>query len=342
MKHTDKILICYNKPLLNYANYSGKNSEEINFASETEVKDNLDIIINNLSLYYNTINVLEVDTDIIDTIAKIKSFSADICLNFVESINGNSQYESNFAGLLELMDVKFTGNTFLTLATCLDKITAKHILNANNIPTPKFSVKKAGGSEILIDNLNFPLIIKPALEDAGIGISENSVVYTKDELNKQIEYLDKLYKQDLLIEEYIDGREFNISLLGNNILPISEICFTLPNNLPDIVSYQAKWETESVYYKNTTPNVPADISANIEKLLTETAINTFNSLNCDSYARVDIRLSKNNIPYVIDINPNPDIMPNSGFVNSAKAAGIGYSELLHNILTFAKYRNSDD
>jgi len=336
MKTPDKVLICFNKPLVNYTDYTGKNSETVNYLSETEIKDNLEIIISNLSKYYSKIETLEVDNDILDIINKIKGITPDICFNLVESINGISSLESNFAGLLELLELKFTGNGLLTLAACIDKIITKQILISNDIPTPYYTVKKLNEQLPNNINLNYPLIIKPAYEDAGIGISEKSIVNNNIELKEQIKYVSSIYKQDLIIEEYIEGREFNIGLLGNTILPISEICFTLPQNLPNIVSYEAKWSSESIYYKGTMPKVPADISQNIKTLLTETALKAFNALQCKSYARVDIRLSKNNIPYVIDINPNPDIMPDSGFANSAKAAGIEYPELLHTILTLAK------
>jgi D-alanine-D-alanine ligase len=342
MKSTEKILICYNKPMFSYSNYAGKSLGNISYSSETEIKDNLELIISNLSHYYSSIYTLEIDSDIISAIKKIKNISPDICFNLVESINGNAFFESSFAGILELLEINFTGNSSLTLANCLDKFISKQILISNNIPTPKYLVKKFIQNYIPNFNLTFPCILKPSKEDASIGISENSIVKSVDELYNQINYLTEVYKQDILIEEYIEGREFNISILDNKVLPISEIIFSLPNNLPSIVSYEAKWDENSLYYKNTTPQVPANITKEIEDLLTSTALNSYNALNCQNYARIDIRLSQNNIPYVIDINPNPDIMPFSGFANSALAAGISYSELLNYILTLSKKRDKND
>ncbi len=342
MKNPDKILICYNKPLVNYSDYTGKNSGNENYASETEIKDNLNLILNYLCENYSSVETLEIDSDILKKLSEIKTIAPDICFNLVESINGNSTFESNFAGMLELLGINYTGNNLLTLAACLDKIITKQLLISSNIPTPNYSIKKHDSDIVNIEHLTFPCIIKPSKEDAGIGISENSIVGSINELNKQIDYLSNIYKQDLLIEEYVDGREFNISLLDDKILPISEICFSLPYSMPNIVSYEAKWNEDSIYYKGTIPKVPADIPKETEDLLITTAISAFKALNCSSYARVDIRLSKNNIPYVIDINPNPDIMPDSGFAKSALAAGISYSELLHYILTLAKQREKND
>lgn len=336
MKKFNKILVCYNKPYINIKD----NSENLllnNLASETEVADNLSIICSYLSNLANNVYTLEVDNDIISVINKIKDLKPDVCFNLVESLFGNSNYESHFAALLELLNVPYTGNNFNALSTCLNKITAKQILLANNIPTPNFTQVKLNNTTIDIKNLNFPLIVKLANEDAGLGISEKSIVNNYMELTEQIKILQQNFNNDLIIEEYIEGREFNISLLGDEILPISEINFNLPNTLPNIVTYQAKWNKNSLYFKGTEPVVPAKVDKNLESLLITTAKKTFEAVQCKNYARVDIRLSKNNIPYVIDINPNPDIMPDSGFANSAKAAGLNYLELLNKILMLVNF-----
>ncbi len=336
MKKFNKILVCYNKPYINNKDYF-ENFLLNNLSSETEIIDNLNTITTYLSNLANNVYTLEVDKDILTVINKIKEINPDVCFNLVESLYGNNNYESNFAAVLELLNIPYTGNSFYALSTCLNKITTKQILFANKIPTPNFTHVKLLDSKIEAKELNFPLIVKPANEDAGIGISEKSIVNNDLELIKQVKILQQNFKQDLIIEEYIEGREFNISMLGNEILPISEINFNLPHSLPNIVTYQAKWEKESIYFKGTEPIVPAKINKDLETLLITTAKKSFEALQCKNYARVDIRLSKNNTPYVIDINPNPDIMPDSGFANSAKAAGIDYLELLNKILTFNNF-----
>ncbi|KUG26319.1 hypothetical protein ASZ90_003839 [hydrocarbon metagenome] len=185
------------------------------------------------------------------------------------------------------------------------------------------------------------MIVKLLSEDASIGISENSVVYNDNELNKRMEYLFKNFKQDVIVEEFINGRELNVSILGKDVLPISEISFKgLSKKLPKIITYEAKWSPDSEYYKHTVPICPAKLSKEVEKKVSEIALESFNAMGCRDYARVDIRLAKNNHPYVIEVNPNPDISPDSGFARSAAAAGIDYFELIKKLIHFALSRSN--
>jgi len=191
--------------------------------------------------------------------------------------------------------------------------------------------------------LKFPVILKLAREDASIGISELSVVNNLDSLKERLEYLFTNFNQEVLMEEYIDGRELNVAILGDQILPISEIRFDgLPEEFPKIVTYEAKWSPESVYYKNTVPRCPAPLDDSLRQKIEKMALEAYDALECRDYARVDIRLNQRNVPYVIEVNPNPDISPDTGFVRSAAAAGIGYDELLFKISTFALKRITYD
>ena len=139
------------------------------------------------------------------------------------------------------------------------------------------------------------------------------------------------------------GRELNCAVLGGKPLPISEIDFTgLPEGLPKIVTYDGKWMEDSVYYENTKPVCPAELNEDLKKNIEEIALQAFEAMNCRDYARVDIRLDKNNNPFVIEVNPNPDISTDSGFVRAAAAAGISYSGLLSTIAEFALNRKKND
>ena len=176
-------------------------------------------------------------------------------------------------------------------------------------------------------------------EDASIGISENSVVKSYRELRKQFEFLTKTYNKNIIVEEYIVGRELNCAVVGDKPLPISEIDFTgLPQNLPKIVTYDGKWIEDSTYYNYTKPVCPAPLGERITKKIHETALAAYNAMNCRDYSRVDIRLSNDGIPYVIEVNPNPDISADSGFARAAAAVGISYKELLYTIGNFALIR----
>jgi D-alanine-D-alanine ligase len=165
------------------------------------------------------------------------------------------------------------------------------------------------------------------------------VVHNKAEFKKRLKFLFGEYKKDVIAEEYIKGREFNAAVLGGEPLPISEIDFTgLPDHLPGIVTYEGKWADQSLYYKHTNPVCPAKITSKLERSLKETAVKAYNALNCRDYARVDLRIDENNVPFVIEVNPNPDIFLDSGFVRAAKAAGMEYPDLLSRIADMALNR----
>jgi D-alanine-D-alanine ligase len=245
-----------------------------------------------------------------------------------------------------MLGFDFTGNLPASLGNCLNKAKAKTILRSYGINTPASSIIKLEQSEKFDSGnfqLNFPVILKLLNEDASIGISELSVVNDFDSLNNHIQFLQSTYKQDVLVEEYIDGRELNIAVLGDRTLPVSEIKFDgLPIGLPKIVTYDGKWIADSIYYENTKPSCPAVLDPDLKNSIEKTALLAFHAMDCRDYARVDVRLNKENIPFVIEVNPNPDISMDSGFARAATAADISYSNLLFTIAGFALARKDYD
>lgn len=342
----EKILICYNEPFSYYENYHGKDIDENSKSdlSETEFTGNIIKIAESLRKYYSSVETLGFTSDIKNIINSIEKYSPDIIYNFVESIEGNAKYEIFITGLYELFGISYTGNSPLCLANCLIKNRTKQILQSHRIPTPNYLlIKKEQKLNDIKVNLKYPVILKLANEDASIGISENSVVNNFDELKRQVKYLRRIFSQDILAEEFIKGRELNVAFLDNEVLPISEINFEgLPNELPAIVTYEAKWSPETIYYKFSNPICPANLDDKIQKKVISIATEAYNALECRDYARVDIRLSEDNIPYVIEVNPNPDISPDAGFVRAANAAGINYENLLLKISQCALKRKSND
>ncbi|MCF8261389.1 MAG: ATP-grasp domain-containing protein [Melioribacteraceae bacterium] len=343
MKENKKILICYNEPDCLYENYTGKETNGSNSIdlSETSFGDDLLIIKDLLLKRFENVKLLPFTSNIVETGRSIQNFSPDAIINFVESIGGDANYESAAAGLLEILQYGFSGNTSICLGNSLHKKRAKQILKSFNINTPNYKyLTKSNNKEISNIQLDFPLIVKPAREDASIGISENSVVFDLNSLSKQINYIFKEFNQDVLVEEYIEGREFNAAILGNKVLPISEIMFQgLSKNLPNIVTYEGKWDPESEYYKSTIPSCPAQISDSLKETIERIAVDAFHALGCRDYVRIDIRVNQDNIPFVIEVNPNPDISIDSGFARSCKAAGISYEELINQLTNFALDRN---
>ncbi len=347
MKTDAKILICYNSPVSIFPVYNGKpaqNDSPLNDLSESAFEKDLNKIVDSLSLHYSHVDTFAANGNVEKTIKELNRFSPDVIFNFVESIEGIAAYEFCIAGIFELLGYEFTGNTPMTLGNCLNKERTKNILRSFGIPTPKSQLIKH--DEKIPDKnfkLKFPVILKLMTEDASIGISEFSVVNNFSDLRKQLKFLFETYSQEVIAEEYIDGRELNVAILGDKILPISEILFQgLPEDLPKIITYDSKWIEDSVYYQNTKPSCPAVLDKNIQKNIEAVAMSAFNALNCRDYARVDIRLAKNGIPYVIEVNPNPDISTDSGFARAASADEISYSDLLFSIANFALTRKKND
>lgn len=298
-----------------------------------------------------------------DFIKAVKMENADIIFNLCEGAMGKSVFEMNVAAMLELLGFKFTGSGSLTLGIALNKAMTKTILAHNGIPTPNFFVAYSSSSfdsknqdarykmqdankdlrlETCNMELSFPLIVKPVQEDASIGIDEDAVVKNLADLKKRIDYVINNYRQPAIVEEYIDGREFNIAVIGNHrpkALPVSEIDFSnLSEKTPKICTYEAKWATDSPIYIKTPPVCPADISKKMQQGLFDIALKAYDLLGCRDYARIDMRMSEDGLPKVLEVNPNPDISPNAGFARSAAAEGFDYHKLIFEIAMTAYNR----
>jgi len=292
------------------------------------------------SLGYS-VHTLEAQGELSAFLKKIRSVKAEMVFNLCEEFYGRARLEMNVAALLELLEIPFTGSSALALGLSQDKGKTKSLLAHHGIPTPPYQIWMPGRDE-RISELQFPLIVKPMREDASLGIDKNSFVRDEKSLKRRVQKIHKNYGQPALVEEYIDGRELNVSILGNedpHILPISEIDFsTLPPDLPKICGYAAKWLENSQEFICTVPLCPAPLSAEIEKRVKEVSLLSYRILDCRDYGRVDIRLSPQGIPYVLEINANPDISPDAGMTRSAKAAGFSYTEFIGRIVQIARDR----
>ncbi len=281
---------------------------------------------------------LNIKDDIRLLLKNLKVNKPDVIFNFVELYKDNSRLEMNFVGLYELLGIPYTGAPPMALANCQNKVLAKRLLNARGIRTPRYVFVKNRRKNYR-HLLNFPLIVKPAYEDASVGIENDSIAETQKQLNERIDYTLSCFSQPALVEEFIDGRELNIAILGDKnpkALPISEIDFTeMPDHLYNIVSYQAKWDPQHEAYHKTIPSCPAILPKRIETRAKDIALRAFKAMGCRDYARVDMRLAKNNDLYVLEVNPNPDLTDGAGFMRSAGAAGYSYVRALKKIISLA-------
>ena len=285
---------------------------------------------------------------LMDTTDSLKSMiellakgNIDIIFNLCEGFGWDSTMEHNIAGIFELLNIKFTGSGSFTLASCLNKGRTKEVLTFYGIRTPNFQTLFSPHNKIKKE-LTLPLIIKPLMEDASVGIRNNSVIYEASEIEKMVSLFFERYKKSALVEEYIDGREFNVAIMGNSeleVLPVSEIDFSgLPKEMNRICTYESKWDYESIAFRRTPPVCPAKIDSGLEEEIKEVAIKTYRAMECSDYARVDMRLSNDGKLYVLEANPNPDLSTDAGFSNIAKASGMSYETLILKILEIALMR----
>jgi len=294
-------------------------------------------------------------------LGQLKEYSPSVIFNLVESIGDKQRFHPVITSLFEIAGYPYTGSPFDAILTTTDKTLTKAVLTAYGIPTPlweqyygrntshfsQISDARKKTAHILFKSKDFqiavspPWIIKPAWEDASVGIDEGSVFSDKDLL---IPKLSKMYSryngQPILIEKYIEGREFNISLFEHSdgtvdVLPVAEMVFTRwPEEKPKIVSYKAKWDKCSFEHNNTVrafdpKNVPLD-------LMRDLALKCWGVFSLRGYARVDMRMDKKGRVFVIEVNANPCIAPDSGFIVAAKEAGYRIQDVIKEILDVAK------
>ncbi|MBI4869617.1 MAG: ATP-grasp domain-containing protein [Candidatus Wallbacteria bacterium] len=277
-------------------------------------------------------------------LARLSRRRPAIVFNLCEGLGGEASFEYLIPGLLEAEGIPYTGSGPAALITCLDKVRTKQILAHHGIPTPAFRVFAQGEAVVADGSLEFPLIVKPAHEDASLGIEPASVVTSEQALRERIAFVHGLYRQPALVERYVDGREFNVSVLGNSpprSLPLAEIDFGgLPQEHPRICSYEAKWIEDSPIYTGTpsvcpAPGVPGELALEIAAI----ARRAYALLGCRDYGRVDIRVGASGTPQVLEVNPNPDLTPDAGLTKAAVADGLGYRGLVQSILESALERH---
>ena len=276
-----------------------------------------------------------------DTYYQIRAEKPDVIFNLCdEGFRGDQTMEPHVAALFDILDIPYTGNNYFTIALCQNKARAKDLLMFNGVLTPKFQVFTSADRKI-DPELKYPLIVKPIREDGSIGIRERSVVINEEQLKEEVDHIINFYKQEALVEEFIDGREFTVSLIGNRrpiVLPVAEIDFAgMPEHLPKIVSYRAKWIKQSIAYKKTPIICPAqNVDEKTIKMIEDTARKCYKIFGCRGYARVDFRYDeKEKKLYALEINPNPDISEEFDIAKSALATGMTYTEMLQKIIDFA-------
>ncbi len=276
---------------------------------------------------------------------KLRESGADMVFNFAEGVRGESR-ESQIPIFCELLGIPYTGSGPLTLALALDKAKTKEVLSYYGIPTAKFKVFNKA-NEPLNSSLNFPLIVKPNREGSSKGITNDCLVRNDEQLRKKLKEVIRMYKQPVIAEEFLEGREFTVSLIGNGspeVLPIVEVCFDcLPEGVNRFDSQEVKWEYDSPGSGYEMVKCPAEIPKELEKEIKKVCLEAYKALGCRDFCRIDLRLDSKGVPNIIELNPIAGLIPdpkeNSRFPKSCYAAGMTYGQIIGRILEEARKRH---
>lgn len=290
---------------------------------------------------------LAVDDAVQPLIDALATDPPDLVFNLAESFRGKSALESNVAALLNLIDLRYTGSSPAGLILAGDKTLTKKVLAFHGIQSAKFATVYRGQVDWAGD-IDFPLLVKPPQEDASLGITQKSVVNNVKELLDVMGGTQEEYQSPVLVEEFIDGREFYVGVLGNSkleALPIIELDFSkFPKGLPKIASWAAKWGDEGdekgAEFEGTQSIFPTDVPEELAKKIQQVAIDSFQALRLRDYARIDLRVTDKEEVYVIEANPNCYLEQKSEFARAAEKSGMEYASLIERIVELASARYS--
>lgn len=260
--------------------------------------------------------------------------------NFVEDFGRTSLESIRVARLIEEMGFMYTGRLADVIEICVDKTATKKRLRRWGVATPDYQVFERADQPF---GLEFPVIVKPAQEDASCGIDRESVVCSEVSLRQRVRYVLERYQQPALVEQFIEGRELSVSIMGNEeleYLPISEIDYTkIANPLERIRTYESKWVEDSPDFNPQPYRCPADLPPDLENRVYAAAGAAYHAVGMRDYGRVDLRLSGEK-PYVLEVNEAPDLGPDGSFPASAAAGGYSYAQMVERILQVALQREN--
>ncbi|HEY3112365.1 MAG TPA: hypothetical protein VGJ62_01610 [Gemmatimonadaceae bacterium] len=280
---------------------------------------------------------------------RLRQTRPDIVFNIAEGFRGVNR-EAHVPAICEFFGIPYTGSDPFTLTLCLDKAKAKETLAFHGIPTPKFSVVE-NLTELRTAALKLPLFVKPLHEGSSKGITDNNLCWDRKRLRAQTRFLLENYHQPVLVEEYLPGKEFTCAVLGNGdeaiVLPLVGMNFeSLPNGALPIYSYDAKFVWDRPENPLEIFQCPARITKELQASIERVTLEAFRVLGCRDWARIDVRLDAVGNPNVLEVNPLPGILPdpadNSCLPKAARAAGIGYDELIQSCLKYAAGRQGVD
>jgi D-alanine-D-alanine ligase len=338
---TPSILVLYNEPVLPL--------DHPDAGSEHDVLDTVNDTFKVLKAAGFATTRLGVNYDPQPLLDVVKQNRPDAVFNLFEGIATQTGTEVSAAALLEWLNVPYTGCPSPALALGRDKVRSKHLLSAAGIPTPDYAVIDA--LPVPRWRRPWPAIVKPAYQDASIGIDQNSVVTSQKQLDDRVKFVLATYGPPVLVERFVFGREFHVNIIEDTtappnapplVLPLAEIAFKndRPGKWP-VYTFTAKWDEHSEEYKSAPLRAPVEIPADDFARLELIAQRSFRTLQCRDYARIDVRMDGDGKFYVLEVNPNP-YLNSLALVNGLLAIGRTHEQLLVELALAAIARGGKD
>ncbi len=295
-----------------------------------------------LRRFGHTVTVLPLSHDLFAFQRKLRRLRPDVVFNQYDDVVHGALYEMRLAALVRMMGFPMTGSPALALALSRYKFMSASLLSGAGVPIPPCTALLERVSAVDEHKWQFPLIVQPSQEHAGIGLERDSVVYSKRALREKVRQIVRTYNQPALAQRFLPGREFNVGLIGGSrlrVLPLAEVNYDeLPPEIPPIMSYAAKWVETSVEYQKTSVICPAEVEPDLARLISRTAVRAFQKIGGWGYGRVDMRLDEMGVPRVLEVNCNPCLDDGVALARSAEKAGISYPHLLQHIIKAALER----
>lgn len=326
-----RVLVLMHEDLVPPESLEGYSEKEIQ-----EWKTEYDVITTLREMGHD-VRPLGVSDDLGKIRKEVDDWQPHVAFNLLEEFHGIAVYDQHVVSYLELLRQPYTGCNPRGLLLAHDKALCKQILAYHRILTPKFAVYPLRRAVKPTKRLNYPLVVKSVSEEASLGISQASIVTSDEKLKDRVEFVHEHVQSDALVEEYIEGRELYVAIIGNQRLrtfPIWELLFTKGGDkVPLIATAKVKWDYDYQQKLGVETHAAKDLPDGAETAIVKQCIRTYRALYLTGYARVDLRLAADGRAYVLEANPNPNLSYGEDFSESAEATGIKYDALLHRIMT---------
>lgn len=300
------------------------------------VKTEFDVITT-LEYMGHDVKVVGVGTDLGVIRAAISKHKPHVVFNLLEEFSGNPLYDQHVVSYLELLKQSYTGCNPRGLTLAHDKALSKKILAFHRINVPNFTVYPIGSKVRKSSKHRFPMIVKSLVEHGSVGLSQKSLVYDERELRERVEFMHKHHDTHVIAEQFIEGRELYVAIMGNRQLtayPVWELRFNhLREGAPKLATDRVKWSYDYQKKVGVMTRAARDLPRELERRIFRTAKNIYRVLNCSGYARIDFRLTADERLYLLEANPNPNLSYGEDFAEAAEFGGVKYEELLQKIMT---------